>query len=82
MLKEMTINLREKEENYELLTDRLRNLEQECSNFIQEKKELNDALETEKNISKEFNEKIEELDHAIMSSKSRTDSLNRIISEV
>lgn len=78
----MTINLREKEENYELLTDRLRNLEQECSNFIQEKKELNDALETEKNISKEFNEKIEELDHAIMSSKSRTDSLNRIISEV
>lgn len=35
MLKEMGVNLGEKEENYDLLTDRLRNLEQECSNLIQ-----------------------------------------------
>ena len=35
MLKEMSVNLAEKEENYELLTDRLRNLEQECGNLIQ-----------------------------------------------
>ena len=54
MMKEMKVNLAEKDEQYELLVDRLRNLEQECSNLIQEKKELNDALEVEKNISKEF----------------------------
>ena len=35
MLKEMAVNLVEKGEQYELMTDRLRNLEQECSNLIQ-----------------------------------------------
>ena len=38
MMKDMRIELTEKEEHYEQLTDRLRNLEQECSNLIQEKK--------------------------------------------
>jgi hypothetical protein len=34
----MAITLAEKEENYELLVDRLRTLEGECSNLIQERK--------------------------------------------
>ena len=37
-MKEMKVDLNEKSELYEQLTDRLRNLEQECSNLIQEKK--------------------------------------------
>jgi hypothetical protein len=44
----------EKEDIYDLLTDRLRNLEQECSNLIQEKKELQDALEDQKRFEKEL----------------------------
>jgi hypothetical protein len=35
LLKEMAITLSEKEENYELLVDRLRTLEGECTNLIQ-----------------------------------------------
>lgn len=35
MMKEMKVDLNEKSELYEQLTDRLRNLEQECSNLIQ-----------------------------------------------
>ena len=52
LLKEMTNDLSEKEDIYNLLTDRLRNLEQQCSNLIQDKKELNDNLETQNKIEK------------------------------
>ena len=44
VIKDSNNDLSEKEEIYNLLTDRLRNLEQECSNLIQDKKELSDAL--------------------------------------
>ena len=37
-----------------MLSDRLRNLEQECSNLIQEKKELQDSLDDQKRIEKEL----------------------------
>ena len=58
LLKEMTNDLSEKEDIYNLLTDRLRNLEQQCSNLIQDKKELNDNLETQNKIEKQLQEAI------------------------
>ena len=82
MMKEMKVNLAEKDEQYELLVDRLRNLEQECSNLIQEKKELNDALEVEKNISKEFDEKLVEIETNTTTSRSKNEALTRLITEI
>ncbi len=44
MIKEMTHDLREKEEVYDKLVDRLSYLEQACSNLISDKKDLQDSL--------------------------------------
>jgi hypothetical protein len=44
MLKEMTHDLREKEEIYDKLVDRLSYLEQACSNLITDKKDFQDGL--------------------------------------
>jgi hypothetical protein len=44
MIKEMHNDLDQKDANYNMLVDRLRTLEQECSNMIQLKKELQDEL--------------------------------------
>jgi hypothetical protein len=78
MLKESNTDLHEKEEVYDLLTDRLRNLEQECSNLIQEKKEMQDALEDQKRIEKELLLVTAETEEAILQNRSNTDSLRRV----
>ena len=44
MIKEMTNDLREKEEIYEKLVDRLGKLEQDCSALISDKKDFQDAV--------------------------------------
>jgi hypothetical protein len=45
MIKEMTHDLREKEEVYDKLVDRLSYLEQACSSLITDKKDLQDSLD-------------------------------------
>lgn len=80
MMKEMKVDLNEKSELYEQLTDRLRNLEQECSNLIQEKKELTDSIETQKTIQKEMNQKIAQAEEGSVKNRSRTQGLLRITS--
>lgn len=47
MIKEMNHQFAHKDDLYNILSDRLRSLEQECSNLIQEKKECTDTLETQ-----------------------------------
>jgi hypothetical protein len=47
MLKEMTHDLREKEEVYDKMVDRLSYLEQACSSLITDKKDLQDSLDAE-----------------------------------
>ena len=51
-MKEMNNDLGEKDDIYNLLVNRLRNLEQECSNLIQDKKELSDTVETQSKAQK------------------------------
>jgi len=65
-----------------LLTDRLRNLEQECSNLIQDKKELTDALETQLKVEKELQHQIAFTEEGITNSRSTTDSLRRVTQEI
>jgi chromosome segregation ATPase len=82
MLKESNTELAEKEEVYDLLTDRLRNLEQECSNLIQEKKELQDSLDDQKRIDKELSQAVAEAEEAILQNRSNADSLRRVAQEL
>jgi chromosome segregation ATPase len=65
-----------------MLTDRLRSLEQESSNLIQEKKELSDAIESEKQISKEFDEKNQKLLADTLTCRSHMDALTRLTTEL
>ena len=65
-----------------MLTDRLRNLEQECSNLIQDKKELTDALETQLKVEKELQHQIAFTEEGITKSRSTTDSLRRVTQEI
>lgn len=81
MLKEGSAELQEKEEVYELLSDRLRNLEQECSNLIQEKKELQDAVEDQKRVEREVGAAVGEAEEAIAQNRSNADSLRRVAQE-
>ena len=54
----MNNEVAEKEEVYNLLSDRLKNLEQECSNLIQVKKEFTDSLGDQNRLEKELHELI------------------------
>ena len=54
----MNNEVAEKEEVYNLLSDRLKNLEQECSNLIQAKKERTDSLGDQNRLEKELHELI------------------------
>ena len=78
----MNNDLAEKEELYDLLSDRLRNLEQQCSNLIQQKKELNDSLGDQSRMEKELLQQITVCEEAISSSRSTTDSLVRVTQEI
>lgn len=78
----MANDLSEKDDLYNLLTDRLRNLEQECSNLIQDKKELNDVLETQSKAEKELQESIGATEESISNSRSTGDSLKRVTEEI
>ena len=81
-MKEMNNDLGEKDDIYNLLVDRLRNLEQECSNLIQDKKELSDTVETQSKAQKELNEIIAVTEEEIAHARSTADSLNRVNEEV
>ena len=82
LLKEMDNDLTQKEDLHDLLTDRLRNLEQECSNLIQDKKELGDTLESQTKEEKELQGLIGSVEEAISNSRSNADSLRRVSQEV
>ena len=81
-MKEMNNDLGEKNDIYNLLVDRLRNLEQECSNLIQDKKELSDTVETQSKAQKELNEVIAVTEEEIAHARSTADSLSRVNEEV
>lgn len=78
----MTNDLGEKEDIYNLLISRLNNLETECSNLIQDKKELTDTLETQGKTQKELNEAIAATEEEIAHARSTADSLDRVNEEI
>ncbi len=82
MVKDMNNELSEKEDIYDLLTDRLRNLEQECSNLIQEKKELTDSLDDQARLEKELLAAIAATEEATTTARASIDSLTRITLEI
>ena len=82
LLKDMANDLSEKDDLYNLLTDRLRNLEQECSNLIQDKKELHDVLDTQTKAEKELQDAIGATEESISNSRSTGDSLKRVTEEI
>lgn len=47
--------------------------------MIQEKKELNNALDKEKSIAKEADEEMQRQQNKIVTGKSRYDAINRLI---
>lgn len=64
------------------MTDRLRNLEQECTNLIQEKKELQDALNDQGKLEKELLENIAQTEENITQSRSTGERLKRVTEEI
>lgn len=82
MIKEMTCEFQEKEDVCDLLADRLRGLEQECSNLIQEKKELQDSLAEATLYEKELNQQTTIIQGSIVTCKSKADSQKRVTQEI
>ncbi len=60
----------------------MRNLEQECSNLIQEKKELQDNLEDQGRMEKELKALTVSTEDNIAHCRSTADSLKRVTQEV
>ena len=52
-------------------------MEQECSNLIQEKKELQDSLDDQKRMEKELMQAISESDESIIQNRSNADAVKR-----
>lgn len=82
LAKEMGNELAEKEDVYMLLTDRLRNLETECSGLIQDKKELGDALDTHTKAERDLEELMASAEESVATSRSGWEGLRRVEAEV
>ena len=57
-------------------------MEQECSNLIQEKKELQDSLDDQKRMEKELMQAISESDESIIQNRSNADAVKRVTREL
>ena len=76
-IKTLNTNIDEKRRLLTFFNDRLKKLEQECSNLIQDKKELSSNLEYERQLKSEKKQKTEELAAKLLQYKAALDGTRR-----
>ena len=76
-IKTLNTNIEEKKRMVVFWNDRLRKLEQECENLIQDKKELHNNLEHERQLMKEKKEKTVDLNEKLLKFKSSIDGIKK-----